>query len=179
MDSINLGHLPRCLRDVAIIAPRLSVNHLWVYSLCIIQDDWEHQFPRMSWVYKNASVVIAAAATGICQDSFLGDEEDDERMRRPEPFVIRDAHPCQPVRVRTRAVPTIGLHEDLQSFYSARDSLDYRKRLLATRILVFSRTELQWSCQALQACEGGHTSSPNHPFTPLITLDTAKKAYLL
>ncbi|KAK6208521.1 hypothetical protein QIS74_12039 [Colletotrichum tabaci] len=187
MDSINLGHLPRCFRDVAVIAPRLGINHLWVDSLCIIQDDhadWEDQFPRMSWVYKNASVVIAAAAIGNCQESFLGDDEHDERMRRPESFVIRDAHPSQPAAVRARAVPTIGLHEDLQSFYSARDPLDCRgwplqERLLATRILVYSRTELQWSCQTLQACEGGHTSSPNHPFTPLITIDTAEKAFSL
>lgn len=183
MESINISHLPQCFKDVAVIAPRLGIEYLWVDSLCIIQDDhndWEDQFPRMAWVYKNATVVIAAASINNCHESFL----DGEKKKRPEAFEISDAHAEQPAPIRARLVPTIGLHEDYQSFYSSRDPLDHRgwplqERLLATRILVFSETELQWSCQTLEACEGGHVNSPNHPFTPLVTVDTAEKAFRL
>ena len=132
----------------------------------------------MSWVYKNATVVIAAASIHNCHESFL----EPHRNRRPESFVIKSAHPDQPVPVRCRMVPTTGLHEDYQSFYSSRDPLDFRgwplqERLLSTRLLVFSGTEVQWSCQTSQKCEGGHQDSINHPFRALQSIDTRSKAY--
>ena len=38
-DHIDIDLVPQCFKDVWKLAPKLGIDHLWVDSLCIIQDD--------------------------------------------------------------------------------------------------------------------------------------------
>lgn len=180
-EHIEWNRIPQCFRDAADVAQRLGIQHLWIDSLCIIQDDqhdWEDQFPQMASIYENAYVVVGAASISDCHQSFL----DGEKNSRPKAITIDSAHPNQPAPVMVRKVPTTGLHEDYESFYGARDPLDKRawtlqERLLATRFLGFSTAELQWSCRMRSNCEGGHQDSPNRQFHSLYSIDTCQKAF--
>lgn len=56
--------LPPTFRDAAIVATRLSIQYLWIDSLCILQDsleDWARQAKQMATVYSNGYLNIAAS----------------------------------------------------------------------------------------------------------------------
>lgn len=61
--AIPQNELPKTYREAFDISRDLGVYHIWIDSLCIIQDDaadWEREAARMSSVYENAHFTIAA-----------------------------------------------------------------------------------------------------------------------
>ncbi|KAF2832794.1 HET-domain-containing protein [Ophiobolus disseminans] len=70
--NIPLQNLPQTFRDAAMLAHDIGIEHLWIDSLCILQDslkDWEVESMAMCDVYRNATLVLAAAGS---QDSTQG-----------------------------------------------------------------------------------------------------------
>ncbi|KAF2121431.1 heterokaryon incompatibility protein-domain-containing protein [Lophiotrema nucula] len=66
MLSINYAALPRTFKDAVLTTHRLGIRHLWIDSLCIIQDDiedWKQESQTMGLLYKEATVVLAAAGS--------------------------------------------------------------------------------------------------------------------
>jgi hypothetical protein len=63
-DGFPVTTLPPTFRDAVHIATRLSVQYLWIDSLCIFQDsldDWSFQAEQMATVYSNGYLNIAAS----------------------------------------------------------------------------------------------------------------------
>lgn len=59
------AELPRTFHDAISVARQLSIQYLWIDSLCIIQDlkeDWAKESVSMDQVYSNAVLNIAATA---------------------------------------------------------------------------------------------------------------------
>ncbi|KAF2158792.1 hypothetical protein M409DRAFT_30749 [Zasmidium cellare ATCC 36951] len=57
--------LPLTFRQAMTVCLELGIRHIWIDSLCIIQDDtsnWESESQRMSDIYANAQCNIAATA---------------------------------------------------------------------------------------------------------------------
>lgn len=57
--------IPQTFRDACYVTLELGLEHVWIDSLCIIQDspeDWQHESALMYLVYANAEVCIAASA---------------------------------------------------------------------------------------------------------------------
>jgi hypothetical protein len=67
--------LPRTFKDAIQVIQALNVDYIWIDSLCIIQDsdvDWRKESSRMSEVYGNSYLNIAASsATDPGQGCFL------------------------------------------------------------------------------------------------------------
>ncbi|PMD19341.1 heterokaryon incompatibility, partial [Hyaloscypha hepaticicola] len=64
-----LATLPKTFQDAVLITRDLGVRYLWIDSLCIIQDsdeDWEQEAARMSEVYANGYVMLAAHGSENC-----------------------------------------------------------------------------------------------------------------
>ena len=64
--GININALTRNFRDAVAMSGRLHVSHLWIDSLCILQDsidDWIAESSVMGQVYANAYCVISATAS--------------------------------------------------------------------------------------------------------------------
>jgi hypothetical protein len=64
--GIAFGDFPATFQDAIIICRRLGFEHLWIDSLCILQDspsDWRFESAQMSHVYSNASVTVIAEAS--------------------------------------------------------------------------------------------------------------------
>lgn len=90
LDHNDAGHQPKKIgscpqfQDAVFVARALGIGHLWIYSLCIVQDslgDWEKEAELMEQVYKNATLTIAAvAATSGDSDCF---QKYDGRRNRP------------------------------------------------------------------------------------------------
>ncbi len=62
--KIVFESLPKTFQDVISIARRLGIQYVWIDSLCIIQTDlldWELESAKMSDIYANAYLTIAAS----------------------------------------------------------------------------------------------------------------------
>lgn len=64
--TIPLSTLTANFRDAILITRGLGLTFLWIDALCIIQDsiqDWYNESLKMSYVYENAVLTIAAEAS--------------------------------------------------------------------------------------------------------------------
>ncbi|OCK74010.1 hypothetical protein K432DRAFT_339512, partial [Lepidopterella palustris CBS 459.81] len=67
--GIAMSSLPPLFRDAVVVSRKLGCKYLWVDALCIIQDssrDWEQEAAKMTEVYSNAWVMIAADSCKDC-----------------------------------------------------------------------------------------------------------------
>lgn len=65
-ERMPLSDFPRTLRDAVHITRKLGYRHLWIDSLCIIQnskEDWEIEAVKMCDVYGSSSLTLAADAS--------------------------------------------------------------------------------------------------------------------
>jgi hypothetical protein len=73
--EIPYHQLPQTFKDAIRVAQVLEIDYIWIDSLCIIQDsdiDWRKESSRMSEVYGNSYINIAAScATDPGQGCFL------------------------------------------------------------------------------------------------------------
>ncbi|TDZ33247.1 hypothetical protein C8035_v011713 [Colletotrichum spinosum] len=72
--GVPLSTLPRTFQDIIELAASLDIYHVWIDSLCIIQDskeDWEAEAARMASVYLGAHVTISATAADDCTTGTL------------------------------------------------------------------------------------------------------------
>ncbi|KAF7525329.1 hypothetical protein G7054_g11130 [Neopestalotiopsis clavispora] len=63
-DGIDFEKLPKTLQDAVIVTRKIGIRYLWIDSLCIIQgdnSDWTTESAKMTEVYQNAYLVIAAS----------------------------------------------------------------------------------------------------------------------
>ncbi|KAK1640964.1 heterokaryon incompatibility protein-domain-containing protein [Colletotrichum phormii] len=59
-----IENLPKTFRDTVTLAHHLNIRHIWIDSLCILQDssfDWKKESFRMDHVYSNSTCNIVAA----------------------------------------------------------------------------------------------------------------------
>jgi Heterokaryon incompatibility protein (HET) len=90
---ISVDVLPKTIQDAIHITRRLGVPHLWVDALCIIQDskkDKSAEIKKMSTIYMNTAVTIAATSAETVHNGFLS-------IARPQesstfPFLHPDGH---------------------------------------------------------------------------------------
>ncbi|KAI1365827.1 HET-domain-containing protein [Xylaria arbuscula] len=71
---IDWKAFPNGLSDAVEVTSSLELEYLWVDALCIVQDDQDdkkREISRMSAIYQNSFVTIAAATSNSVQDSFL------------------------------------------------------------------------------------------------------------
>jgi hypothetical protein len=64
-DGIEISSLPSTFQDAILITRKLGYRYLWIDSLCIVQDsshDWSRESIKMSEIYSNAVLCIAASA---------------------------------------------------------------------------------------------------------------------
>ena len=147
--------LPKTLQDAFAVARRLGFHYLWIDSLCILQDsddDKIHQIAAMGKIYKNATIVIAAAsATGV-NDGFLEDREAEEQGDAPMvalPLLLEDGSFGQ-----LFVAHTVYRWSD-QNPLSKR-AWSFQESLLSARLLFYGQQELTWTCKT-------HNNMPLEP----------------
>jgi hypothetical protein len=70
--NIVYDKLPQSFRDAISITRLLGIRYIWIDSICICQDDnedWERESAKMTSIYMNSYLTIAAAAA---EDSTVG-----------------------------------------------------------------------------------------------------------
>jgi hypothetical protein len=64
--SISYENLPATFQNAVDITRSLNSQYLWIDALCILQvskEDWAHESSKMSQIYTNARLNIAATAS--------------------------------------------------------------------------------------------------------------------
>ncbi|KAK5081064.1 hypothetical protein LTR70_009326 [Exophiala xenobiotica] len=71
--GIAFDELPQTIREAVLVTDALRIRHLWIDSLCILQDsdtDKSYEIPRMNDYYRNAFVVISASGAKDVHSGF-------------------------------------------------------------------------------------------------------------
>jgi hypothetical protein len=148
--GIFLNVLPRLFKDVIKYVRRLGITHLWIDSLCIVQDDaedWKQESTRMCMVYQNALLTIAATKCADSSESLFSKSSaraariewifrKSAMLRRNGQFTAEFGHFYWPYPLLSRAWV-------------------YQERLLSKRVLHFARGEIYWECMESAECECG------------------------
>jgi Heterokaryon incompatibility protein (HET) len=74
--GIEFETLPKTFQHAVIATARLGFHHLWIDSLCIIQDspaDWETESAIMGDIYRGSECTIAASGAEDCHGALFAE----------------------------------------------------------------------------------------------------------
>lgn len=179
-DEVSWKIMPQTFKDTIIIVLQLGYRHLWIDSLCIIQDDsldWERESSKMADIYANSVLTIYAARSteandGVFHKKFIPFDESSKphvlgqpRNLEEDLVKIKFRQPCGKsldVYVRQHYHDFI----DGSDLAMSRSALDkrawaFQETTLSTRILYFKEAELMWECKDAFECECGESALAN------------------
>lgn len=151
--GIMSSNLPLTFQHAIDLTRRLGYRYLWIDALCIIQDnvlDWREEAAKMADVYFNSDLSIAASDS---KDSRGG------IYRRRNPLAIT---PCMiPAACNSSgpecvyAVNPNHRHTQvpLDETHLSTRAWTIQERLLAPRVVHFTRWEVYWECGSGICCE--------------------------
>ncbi|KAI0167261.1 heterokaryon incompatibility protein-domain-containing protein [Pestalotiopsis sp. NC0098] len=163
INGIEFASLPRTFQDAVTFALELGVFHIWIDSLCTIQgdkDDWERESIKMTNVYSNAYLVLAAASAdaddkgffttpdsiyrGIGLESQEGSGRDDLVMHTSLGHELRLSDAFSPYPLSPVSLGPLGTR-----------AWTLQETLLARRCIGFNQNEIAWECYNAIDCECG------------------------
>ncbi|MBE3046663.1 HET domain-containing protein [Candidatus Bathyarchaeota archaeon] len=169
--NIAWASLPATFQDAVLITRGLGFEYVWIDSLCIVQNDaqdWVNESAKMASIYEGATLVLSATSSagssGGClfpRDPYLevqGTSHDGE----PFSFFGRTKRDHQIFNVGSASQilehvwewdSEVYLHYPLYT-----RAWCFQERLLATRVLHFTRGEMVFDCLTSISCECGRLS---------------------
>jgi hypothetical protein len=143
---IEFDALPHTFRDAITVTRSLSVNYIWIDSLCIIQDDesdWQSEASKMEDVYSAAYCTIAASSARSSIEGFLAN-------RVPRSVV---KVPSDTLGVVYASVDIDDFHRDVELSPLNKRGWVLQERTLSRRTMFFTSTQVYWECGAGIHCE--------------------------
>lgn len=148
--SIPVGPLPQTFKDAIEITRKLSVEYIWIDSLCIIQGeklDWQAEAGQMSAVYGGSFVNIAASSAKSAHEGcFLKSENRIEAFRAA---ILRDNDTRAVVQFERRN--SYAQHV-LESHLTTR-AWAFQEKVLSPRTIHFGNRGMFWECSSKRAIE--------------------------
>ncbi|KAJ8106723.1 hypothetical protein OPT61_g9350 [Boeremia exigua] len=158
LESIPWTDLPRTFQDAIDITSGLGIRHIWIDSLCIIQDDlddWRHEGSRMCDIYSKSHLTIAASksedSTGGCYaaSNTVDDKTHWFENSKNEQYNVHVrtciVHLGEEFNFLAQGIPTV--------FPLTKRAWVFQERLLSPRVVHFGPTELYWECSTGTVCE--------------------------
>ncbi|KAK9777816.1 putative Heterokaryon incompatibility domain-containing protein [Seiridium cardinale] len=157
MRGISISDLPKTFRDAIQMTRTVGLEHLWIYSLCIFQDDpqdWGHEAQRMRAVYCNA----------VCNTAASGTKNSAEGLY----FAHAQAADCafwadvswapstvkQTIQAKRYLVFTAPQWKDsVEMALLNQRGWVMQERVLSKRVISFTQHQLFWECIELRASE--------------------------
>ncbi|KAK8085533.1 HET-domain-containing protein [Apiospora hydei] len=141
--GLPYSKLPRTITDAFHVAQSMGIRHIWVDSLCIVQDsqeDKEREMAHMMSIYQNAHFTISAASASDVTQGFL---------RSPsEPGATGLAY--HPLRVSENQTGLVIVSQpevkDLTEPINKR-GWTLQESILTPRLLIFTGLTTVWSCR--------------------------------
>jgi hypothetical protein len=156
LHGITHDQLPKTFKDAILLTRALNIEYLWIDSLCIIQDneeDWRLEAGKMGDVYRNATLVISASdAKDSTEGLFITERKHEIVMVVP---YIAEGMVQGTFNI---AYLPAGLSRPEKSHLNTR-AWAFQERLLARRIMFFTREGISWKCSHFETWEHGIKSS--------------------
>lgn len=126
----------------------LGLSYIWIDSLCIVQDgveDWRLKSSLMSSVYGNSSLNIAAS--GAIDGSYGC------FFRRSGSWRCQVKIPSSQKQSVYECVPFVMYFRSMSEMPLPQRGWAFQERLLPSRTLHFTSTQVFWECYHKVACE--------------------------
>ncbi|ORY56592.1 heterokaryon incompatibility protein-domain-containing protein, partial [Pseudomassariella vexata] len=133
--GFKISELPKTFQDAVVVTRELSVQYLWVDSLCILQDsdsDWEQESIRMEQVFASAYCTIAATSAENSDAGFL-----DKPVNNQAIYVQH-----QPGQYTYVSANLADFDNDVNEANINRRAWIMQERLLSPRTIHFSRNQI-------------------------------------
>jgi hypothetical protein len=159
--GIPWGAIPRTFQDAIRVTRWLGLRYLWIDSLCIVQDDaadWEHESARMADIYQGSELTIVATRAPNSTSGFLGAREVAKHIETDLPAMDGSGNLTISVRKRLHHPKDPGGRlEDMkiktEPCELVRRGWCFQERILGTRLLHFTPSEVVFECQSSSSCE--------------------------
>jgi hypothetical protein len=151
--SIPWDNLPPLFHDAIALTRSLDIKYLWIDSLCIVQDDtqdWMNEAKKMSFVYRRATLVIAAMdATDSTQQL--------SRAVRPESVTFRVPYYSQEGSAQGSYNIAASIHTSGIMKGPLRErGWVFQELYLGRRKIFFTSGGLRWKCGQCAVNERGN-----------------------
>jgi hypothetical protein len=146
MHGMPWHDLPKTFQDAIILTRSLGIQYLWIDSLCIVQDDlkdWAKESSKMSQIYTNATLTIAAAAAKDGTSGFLN-------PRTHFGTVAGVAGEDTVIKFRKDIHNSLAKPGPL-----VQRGWVFQERMLSRRVLYYESHEMVWECRMATQCECG------------------------
>ncbi|KAF2114169.1 heterokaryon incompatibility protein-domain-containing protein [Lophiotrema nucula] len=137
--------LPKTFEHAIAISRYLGFSHIWIDSLCILQDspeDWERECTLMMEVYGTCELNIAATAAEDASVGCFFERNPDWRCQ------VRTNSTKEPL-FECHSAWEFGIHRNPLR----RRAWDIQERYLSRRTIHFAEDQLFWECSENPACE--------------------------
>lgn len=145
--GIDVTRLPKTFQDAVHVTRGLGLQHLWIDSLCIVQDDqddWETESKFMERVFSSAYCTIAASCASGSSDGFLKSRPERRCITMQGPSGDATYYVCEVIDDFSRDVD--------QSELNQRGWV-LQERALSRRTIYFTETQSYWECGGGVRCE--------------------------
>lgn len=156
-EGIPIQILPQTFKDAVQVVRELGLRYLWIDSLCIIQDDiedWREESEKMTEVYRNAHLVLAAARSVSDSEGFLSPRTMPERVE----LESKDGTCFNIEAMPFVLVPVYGAHP-IDKEPLSRRAWCLQECYLARRVLFHGSQQMYWECGEIHAAENGDFGS--------------------
>jgi hypothetical protein len=147
--GIAWAEFPKVFQDAIMITRQLGVRYLWIDSLCIIQDDtddWLEQSAQMASIYAGSYVTIAATASENSNSrclSLTGRSTDSKKISGTS-IIVRKA-------IQHGQIYSSQEYDSAYPLFNR--AWCFQERLLATRVLHYTKDEIVFECRTGYRCE--------------------------
>jgi len=147
--GIAFEELPKTFQHAVLVVRALGVQYLWIDSLCICQDDeeeWERESSRMSSVYLNAYLTIAATTAKDSSEGLFRNRSPPQYIKMV--YISEKGTNYQVLAfklpLRKEALP----HEyiDMEDEALSQRAWALQERVLASRTLHFGKHQMYFEC---------------------------------
>ncbi|KAK8087260.1 hypothetical protein PG994_002234 [Apiospora phragmitis] len=135
--GLDLAQLPQNVQDAVHITRRLGFQYLWVDALCISQDnaqDWAEEKAKLPLYYGQAALMISASIATDADSGILA-----ERHVPMSPIMGKD----RKFGLRQRI---LRWKDDIERSHLATRGWAAQERMLAPRIVHYTRRQMIWEC---------------------------------
>lgn len=166
--GVLISALPQTFHDAIYTCRTLGVSHIWIDSLCIVQDDlqdWSTQASRMADVYENSFFTIAATSAKDAAEGLF--HMTNPQFRGAGLPGYPDIHiwriPPNPSGQFPERLGDSGPRHDPEDWPLLKRGWTYQELALSPRTIHFGEQEVFWQCQ--QSYERQCSTIPFQPIS--------------
>ncbi|KAF2756506.1 HET-domain-containing protein [Pseudovirgaria hyperparasitica] len=178
-NNIPFALMPRAFQDVLRFVQALGFRHVWIDSLCIIQDneeDWSSEVSKMMEIYQNAALTISLSGSRTPHQNIRSELEIRNAITMSYTSLFNSQVPGHYLlspspSVNTFQGPSLQFFHDVDPSYWNTRGWTFHEKLLSRRTLYFGTRKMYFTCQESLFMEGSDVcEEPNRLTYPSLAI---------